>query len=323
MTSEINLLVQNCDICRPFLPSQGKQKIIPGTTATGPMTDVGTDLFQIGHNHYLVLVDRYSGFPFVEKLNKLSTSAVIKTLTNWFNTFGWPERLRSDNGPQYRTEFDEFCKDRNIIHENSSPYNPQSNGLSESAVKQMKFLLKKVEENLDKFSSSLLEFRNTPNISGKSPAQMFFGRRLRDRLPHLPGANDLEIANAKAGANNRKMLMEQQEKQSGTSLQPLSINQKVLVQNPITKSWDDQGIITKVRPLGRSYEVLMDSGKMFLRNRTLLRPITINNNLEDPTPPSTANPSQQQSPSLRRSERLFRQNNQHRCQAICSPGGEL
>ena len=110
----------------------------------------------------------------------------------------------------------------------------------------MKFLLEIVKENLDKLSSSLLEFRNTPNISGKSPAQIFFGRRLRDRLPHLPGANDLEIANAKAGANNRKMLMEQQEKQSGTSLQPLSINQKVLVQNPITKSWDDQGIITKL-----------------------------------------------------------------------------
>ena len=56
MTTEINLLVHNCDICRPFLPSQGKQQIIPGTTATGPMTDVGTDLFQIGHNHYLSLI---------------------------------------------------------------------------------------------------------------------------------------------------------------------------------------------------------------------------------------------------------------------------
>ena len=91
MNSEINALVHNCEICRPFLPSQGKQQIIPGTTATGPMTDVGTALFQIGHNHYLVLVDRYSGFPFVEKLTKLSTIAVIKVLTNWFNRFGWPE----------------------------------------------------------------------------------------------------------------------------------------------------------------------------------------------------------------------------------------
>ena len=119
------------------------------------------------------------------------------------------------------------------------------------------------------------------------------------------------------------MLMEQWENQNGTSLKTLSINQRVLVQNPITKSWDDQGIITKVRPLGRSYEVLMDSGKMFLRNRTLLRPITINNILMDSTAPSTANPSQQQSLPVRRSERLFRQNNQRRCQAILSPGGEL
>ena len=64
---------------------------------------------------------------------------------------------------------------------------------------------------------------------------MFFGRRLRDRLPHLPGANDLEVANAKAGADNRKLLMEKRENLYGTSLQPLSINQKVLVQNPISK----------------------------------------------------------------------------------------
>ena len=88
----------------------------------------------------------------------------------------------------------------------------------------MKFLLEKVGEDFNKFSSSLLEFRNTPNLSGKSPAQMFFGRRLRGKLPHLPGANDLEISNAKAGADNRKELMEQRETSSGTTLKPLSIN---------------------------------------------------------------------------------------------------
>ena len=100
--------------------------------------------------------------------------------------------------------------------------------------------------NLDEFSSRLLEFRNTPNLSGKSPAQMFFGRRLRGKLPHLPGANDLDITNAKAGADHRKQLMEQRETLSGTNLKPLSVNQKVLVQNPITKSWNDQGVITSV-----------------------------------------------------------------------------
>ena len=125
MSSEINLLVHECEICRPFLPSQGKEPIISGTMSTGPMTDVGSDLFQIGHNHYIVMIDRYSNFPFVQRLTKLSTAAIIKILTYWFNTFGWPERLRSDNGPQYRSEFDEFCLNHNVVHENSSPYYPQ------------------------------------------------------------------------------------------------------------------------------------------------------------------------------------------------------
>ena len=267
------------------------------------MTDVGSDLFQIGHNYYIVLIDRYSNFPFVEKLTKLSTTAIIKVLTKWFNTFGWPERLRSDNGPQYRAEFDEFCHKHNIVHENSSPYYPQSNGLSESAVKQMKFLLKKVGENLDDFSSRLLEFRNTPNLSGKSPAQMFFGRRLRGKLPHLPGANDLDIANAKAGADHRKKLMEHKENQSGTKLQPLSINQKVMVQNPISKSWDEKGTITGIRTQGRSYEILLDSGKSFLRNRAFLCPIhgSAKHQLpnEEKKPPDAVQP-----PKLRRSARL-------------------
>ena len=137
---------------------------------------------------------------------------------------------------------------------------------------------------------------------------MFFGRRLRDRLPHLPGANDLQVSDAKDGADNRKMFIEQRETQHGIFLQPLSINQKVLVQNPITKSWDDQGLVTKMRPLRRSYEIVMDSGKTILRNRTLLRPI---NNIpkEIPTPNSTVKHSHQQPPALRRSERLSNKKN--------------
>ena len=135
---------------------------------------------------------------------------------------------------------------------------------------------------------------------------MFFGRRLRDRLPHLPGANDLEVKNAIAGANNRKLLMEQRENQHSTSLQPLSVNKRVMVQNPISKSWDDQGVITKVRPLGRSFEVLLDSGKTILRNRTLLRPIISHTPAPDLHQSSTASPSHQQTPMLRRSERLLK-----------------
>ena len=103
-----------------------------------------------------------------------------------------------------------------------------------------------------------------------------------------------------------------QQLQQGTSLQPLSANQRVLVQNPITKSWNDLGTITKVRPLGRSYEVLMDSGKTILRNRTLLRPI-LSQDRTMKNPLSTPTPSQQQSTKLRRWERLSKKTTWRRC----------
>ena len=170
-------------------------------------------------------------------------------------------------------------------------------------LQSMKFLLEKVGEDFNKFSSSLLEFRNTPNLSGKSPAQMFFGRRLRGKLPHLPGANDLEISNAKAGADNRKELMEQRETSSGTTLKPLSINQRVLVQNPISKSWDETGTVTGIRPLGRSYDILMDSGKTFLRNRSFLRPI-IGATKDHPTDATSTALDAPHPPQLRRSARI-------------------
>ena len=78
-------------------------------------------------------------------------------------------------------------------------------------------------------------------------SQMFFGRRLRGTLPHLPGANDLDISNAISGAANRKVLMKNMESNSGIPLQQLQLNQRILLQDPISKKWDCKGKITGVR----------------------------------------------------------------------------
>ena len=132
---------------------------------------------------------------------------------------------------------------------------------------------------------------------------MFFGRRLRGRLPHLPGANDLDIGNVIDGANQRKLLMETVETRSGIPLKPFTSGQRVLVQNPISKSWDEKGIIIEVRPDGRSYEVNMDSGKSFVRNRAFLRPIS-DSPLHQDFQPSNSPPDSDEPATLRRSSRL-------------------
>lgn len=149
------------------------------------MDSLGLDLFQIGKNQYLLAVDRYSGFPLiVEKLNKLNTKAIIDIMEKKFNEYGWPRRIRSDNGPQYRSEFTSFCKMHNIVHETSSPHFSQSNGLSESAVKQQKFLMKKVKENLGKLAE---ENSNglTPRTRAANPQHKCSSEESREQNYHI------------------------------------------------------------------------------------------------------------------------------------------
>ena len=105
------------------------------------MKHVGMDLFDAVGKKWLTMVDRYSGYAWVAQLNTTTTKKIIETIEGWFYEYGWPDYIRSDGGPQFRQEFQTFCADHSIVHELSSPYNPESNGLAESAVKIMKSLV--------------------------------------------------------------------------------------------------------------------------------------------------------------------------------------
>ena len=46
--------------------------------------------------------------------------------------------LRSDRGCEYESSFVDFCAQRGIIHETTTPYSPQSNGLAERKNRTLK-----------------------------------------------------------------------------------------------------------------------------------------------------------------------------------------
>ena len=318
MASEIKSLVHECPDCRPFLASHPQEQLIPDTSSLGPMDSLGSDLFSIGRNQYLLAVDRFSGFPIiVERLNKLNTKAIIDIMEKKFNDYGWPRKIRTDNGPQYRSEFTSFCKTHNIVHETSSPHFSQSNGLSESAVKQQKFLMKKVKENLQKFAEAKLEWVNTPNESGKSPAQMFFGRKQRTKLPHLQEATKLDPSNAMEGAQKRKTNMKKWALKKKPHLNEFKTGQRCIIQDPHTKKWDKQGRILSPRN-SRSYTVLLNNRKLYVRNRHFIRPDNARQQKEAEeveveernTENQEGNMEDQQRKPLRRSKRIAESNEQ-------------
>ena len=95
------------------------------------------DLFYTGGHHYIVAINRFSGYLWFFTLPKLDTRAVIQCLQKLMNSFGYPRLVFSDNGPQFRGDFTGFCQQHLIKHKTSSPSNPSSNGLAESSVKSV------------------------------------------------------------------------------------------------------------------------------------------------------------------------------------------
>ena len=86
----------------------------------------------------MVMVDRYSGWPFYSALTSMTTESLWRKLCSWFYVFGFPLRIKSDGGPQFRQTFVSICSQHGISHELASAYNPTSNGHAESFVKNVK-----------------------------------------------------------------------------------------------------------------------------------------------------------------------------------------
>ena len=67
---------------------------------------------------------------------------LINAVRSYFTSVGAPVKFSSDNGSNFAAaEFDEFLRDWGISHGKSSPHFPQSNGIAETGIKQMKKLL--------------------------------------------------------------------------------------------------------------------------------------------------------------------------------------
>ena len=109
MIEDLKKVILSCEACITYLPSQQKQPLV-SSSAEYPMQKVGVDLF-FYEKDWLVMVDAYSGYPFVKKMSSTTTKAVTDQLTKWQNFSGWVETIRSDGGPAFKSrEFEDYCK---------------------------------------------------------------------------------------------------------------------------------------------------------------------------------------------------------------------
>ena len=181
-----------CRLCNQMAPSQAKLPPTPPVLSAYPFQHLCADYFSYMGHHYLVIVDRYSGWPIVS-LPKGGAQSLVDQLRITFSTFGIPEELASDGGPEFTASIiQRFLKDWGVNHRLSSVAFPHSNCRAEIGVKSMKRLITgnvSGDGSLDRdsFQRAVLAHRNTPNPQTKmSPAMCIFGHQTRDLIPVLP-----------------------------------------------------------------------------------------------------------------------------------------
>ncbi|XP_051984856.1 uncharacterized protein K02A2.6-like [Xyrauchen texanus] len=275
LTKDIEKEVLSCSVCNSMRPHQQKEPLHLHDIPELPWSSVATDIFEWNGQHYLVLVDSYSGWFEIDKLHDLSSSTVITKLKRHFAVHASPHIVFSDNGTQFSSQrFKEFAAAWDFKHTTSSPEYPQANGLAERAVRSAKHLMEKSKRDGSDVFQNLLNLRNVPRDETLgSPAERLMSRQTRTPLPIsksilVPSSKD-NVA-VKTQLSKKRHCQKTYYDKSSRALRPLIKGE--VVRLATSKGHDRIGLVKQLCDEPRSYLVETE-GKEYRRNRKHILPV--------------------------------------------------
>ena len=281
LNGQVRDVLSRCDICQATGRAQLKEPLRCHAIPDRPWQVVGTDLFSLGTRNFLILVDYWSGFWELDVLHDTQSATVTVQLRRHFARHGIPERLISDNGPQFSCRhFQQFARLWQFEHITSSRYHPASNGKAESAVKTAKCLIKKAQNDGQDPWLAILAYRNTPTEGmSSSPTERLLGRKARTTLPTKPSlfSDDGKSCKVAQELHAKQQRQERYYNRTSHSLSDLVQGDAVRVQpREGVRHWQAAVVIEMISP--RSFAVRLNNGRILRRNRCALRKVKDSHN---------------------------------------------
>ena len=198
---EVRRFCASCDACQRCTP-KGATRRVPMCAVplvSTPFEKVGIDLIgpiaptsSRGHKYILTMVDYATRYLEAFPLKNIRAETIIEKLWEIWTRLGIPKEVVTDQGTQFMSEKMKQVQELlDIKGIRTTPYHPQSNGLTERCNATIKAMLKRLcqeqPREWDKFLPALLfAYREVPQESLKfSPFELIYGRQVRGPMQVL------------------------------------------------------------------------------------------------------------------------------------------
>jgi hypothetical protein len=271
INNDIKEIVEKCQICQEYSHKQQKEPLFQHEKPNSHWCKVACDFFEFGGAKWMVVVDYFSNWFEMVKMNQNTTAeALIAKLKSLFARFGVVYELICDNGPPFTSQkFKEFAEEYSFKITTSSLYYAKSNGLAEKAVSIAKNILRKCNAH----EEALAEYRATPVVGvGLTPSEMMFGRLIRTKVPSTSAALQMkskpELSSRRATTGRKTEALYNRD---AKALPSLEAGQSILMKmNNKVRNWKP-AVVKGICSQPRSYMVTDSQGEVFRRNRVHLR----------------------------------------------------
>ncbi|KAL3999164.1 tetraspanin-4 [Sarotherodon galilaeus] len=184
--SDIQELVQSCSVCQTVQKSPPAAPLHPWKWPERVWQPIHFDFAQKDKQYFLVVTESHSKWLEVFSMSSITSHNTIEVLRRLFASYGLPEELVSDDGPQLVSkQFNQFLELNGIRCTAVPAYHPASNG----AVLRSNVLEADGKATLPlshRLADFLIMYRSTPHtVTGRTPAELFLKHQIQTRFSLL------------------------------------------------------------------------------------------------------------------------------------------